>query len=106
MSKWLEIGVTKVNEGISEIFNNWSEYAGITKEDFIKALEWLEADPMVTVKGVERLSREVGCSQKGGLVYGKRTYRENGEFNAIYPVDEKLTRLDFPKVSINKHDRV
>ena len=106
MSKWLEVGTKKVNEGTSEVFNNWNKSAGVTKEEFIKALEWLDADPMVTVKGVERLSREVGCNKKGEVIYGKRSYIESGEFNAIYPVDEKLTRLDFPKVSINKHDRV
>ena len=61
---------------------------------------------MVEVNGSKRLSREVGCKRNGTLIYGKRFYFSNGGFNAIYPEDASLTRLDFPMVSINKEDRI
>lgn len=106
MKSWLERAIIRVENGTSETFNNWHSFTGISKDRYIAALEWLAADPMVIVNGKERLSREVGCKKDGTLIYGKRAYYDNGDFNGIFPVDKNLTRLSFPKVSINKFDKV
>lgn len=104
MGMKLENKIKLVNEGKSKVFNNWTYQTGVTKDKFIEALKWLEEDPMIVVAGVKRLSREIGCKKNGELLHGKRFYLKNGEFYGIYPEDKSLTRLDFPKVSINKWD--
>lgn len=93
-----------VNEGKSKVFNNWTYQTNVNKDEFIKALNWLEEDPMIMVAGVKRLSREIGCKANGELIHGKRVYLKNGEFCGIYPENTNLTLQDFPKVSINKED--
>ena len=106
MRNWLERSIERVKAGKSKTFNNWHEFTGISEDSYIAALKWLADDPMVIINGKERLSREVGCKRNGKLIYGKRCYFHNGEFNGIYPIDRKLTRLDFPSTSINKYDHV
>ena len=91
-----------INENKSEIFKEWNEFSGITKEEFIKGLKWLESDPMVLVGGKERESREIGCKEDGGLIYGEIYYTKG--FRIIYPMDLNLSSLDFPRRSINKRD--
>ena len=91
-----------VNEDKSEVFKEWNEFSGITKEEFIKGLKWLESDPMVLVDGKERESREIGCKEDGSLIYGEIYYFKN--FRAVYPINLNLSGLDFPKMSINKRD--
>ena len=91
-----------VKEDKSEIFKEWNEFSGIKKEEFIKGLKWLESDPMVLVGGKERESREIGCKEDGGLVYGEIYYTKG--FRIIYPMDLNLSSLDFPRRSINKRD--
>lgn len=91
-----------VNEDKSEVFKEWNEFSGITKEEFIKGLKWLESDPMVEVDGKERESRAIGCKKDGTLEYGEIYYFKN--FKAIYPISLNLSGLDFPKMSISKRD--
>jgi len=91
-----------VNADKSEIFKEWNEFSGITKEEFIKGIRWLEADPMVEVDGKERVLREIGCKKDGTLEYGEIYYRKG--FRMIYPINLNLSGLDFPRNSINKHD--
>nr|DAN82117.1 MAG TPA: hypothetical protein [Caudoviricetes sp.] len=91
-----------VNEDKSEVFKEWNEFSGITKEEFIKGLKWLESDPMVLVDGKERESRAIGCKKDGTLEYGEIYYFKN--FKAIYPISLNLSGLDFPKMSISKRD--
>lgn len=104
MGMKLENKIKLVNEGKSKVFNNWTYQTGVTKNEFIEALKWLEEDPMMVVASVKRLSREIGCKANGELIHGKRFYLKNGEFCGIYPEDTNLTLQDFPKVSINKED--
>lgn len=91
-----------VNEDKSEVFKEWNEFSGITKEEFIKGLKWLESDLMVLVDGKERESRAIGCKKDGTLEYGEIYYFKN--FKAIYPISLNLSGLDFPKTSISKRD--
>ena len=91
-----------VNEDKSEVFKEWNEFSGITKEEFIKGLKWLESDLMVEVDGKERASRAIGCKKDGTLEYGEIYYFKS--FRAIYPINLNLSGLDFPKMSINKRD--
>lgn len=91
-----------VNEDKSEVFKEWNKFSGIKKEEFIKGLKWLESDPMVLVGGKERESREIGCKEDGGLIYGEIYYTKG--FRIIYPMDLNLSSLDFPRRSINKRD--
>lgn len=91
-----------VNEDKSEVFKEWNEFSGITKEEFIKGLKWLESDPMVLVDGKERESRAIGCKKDGTPEYGEIYYFKN--FKAIYPISLNLSGLDFPKMSISKRD--
>lgn len=106
MRSWLERSIERVKTSKSKTFNNWHEFTGISENSYIAALKWLSEDPMTVINGKEQLSRQVGCKRNGELVYGKRYYFRNGEFNGIYPIDRKLTRLDFPRASINKHSWV
>lgn len=46
-----------VAENHSEVFKNWHEVAGITKEEFLEALKWVCDDPKDEKK---RLTREIG----------------------------------------------
>lgn len=57
-ARTLEAKKKAVEEGKSRIFANWQKFAGITKEEFIDALEWLHDDPMPDGK----LTRELGCT--------------------------------------------
>nr|DAF27363.1 MAG TPA: hypothetical protein [Caudoviricetes sp.] len=91
-----------VNEDKSEVFREWNEFSRIKKEEFIKGLKWLESDPMVSVGGKVRESREIGCKEDGSLVYGEIYYIEG--FRVIYPIDLNLSSLDFPRRTLNKRD--
>lgn len=91
-----------VKEDKSEIFKEWNEFSGITKEEFINGIKWLESDPMIEVDGEKRVSREIGCKEDGSLVYGEIYYIKG--FRIIYPINLNLSSLDFPKRSINNRD--
>lgn len=105
----LEIKVWKVQTGQSRIFKNWHEHAGVSQEDFIKALEWLDKDPM-EVKfswGTEKkYTRSVGCREDGTLVYGRQVYdRHDGRYLATYSVVDNCC-IGFPNVCMSKSDRI
>ena len=91
-----------VDEDKSEVFKERNEFSKITKEEFLKGIRWLEADPMIEVHGKEKASRAIGCKKDGTLEYGEIYYFKN--FRTIYPINLKLSGLDFPKRSINKLD--
>jgi hypothetical protein len=61
--------------GDSNIFKNWQEFTGITKEEFVAGLEWLCADPC---DKHGRLTRELGCTQGRGIVKLVCTYDRTG----------------------------
>ena len=48
-----------VKSGKSRIFNNWHEFAGVSMDDFLEGLLWLEEDPG---DDQGRLTRELGCN--------------------------------------------
>lgn len=118
----LETRIWLVETGQSRVFENWHKFTGVSKADFIAALEWLDGDPgRVYDNGVHlTTTRYVGCRQDGTLVRGERVLTEliaigNAvdtsiyPHTAIYPIEGDAyhrTRLDFPHVCINKLDRI
>lgn len=93
-----------VEKGKSVVFNEFNSEVNVSKEDFIKALEWLEADPMIKVNDKERISREVGFDTDGKVIYGEIYYNDKGDYVVTYPVDLKLGALDFPRRRLTKKD--
>lgn len=87
----LEIKKRLVREGKSRIFNEWKSVAGITEEEFIAGLEWLEADPRDGSTGgfVGRMTRDLGCDPKRGLVKLVRCYSEDKHGVVIYEMEKK-----------------
>lgn len=107
----LETRIWLVETGQSRVFKNWHKFTGVSKADFIAALEWLDGDPgRVYDNGVHLVTtRYVGCRQDGTLVRGNRVYIDGVGGTCIYPIDGDTwhrTRLDFPHVSINKVDHI
>lgn len=88
-----------VNKGKSDLFKE--EFEGIAKEDFVRGLKWIESDPLVEVNGEARVSRAIGRSNDGKLMYGEIRYYAGG-FRKIYPLDLSLSSCDFPAVAITK----
>lgn len=66
----LEAKKKAVINGTCRVFNNWNKFAGVTKEEFVSALEWLHDDPMTDGK----LTRELGCTMpaNAGILEDKR----------------------------------
>lgn len=91
-----------VESGQSLVFNNWHEHAGITMEDFIRELEWLDSDPCDGGRG-DQMTRELGCTERDGLVRLKRVYSKLG-FESFYRMDDGHRFVG--KVSISCRDRV
>ena len=87
-----------VREGNSKIFKDWHEHAGITEEDFLTELKWLCED---TCDKFDRLTRELGCDPKRGLV---RLKRVNDPFTAFYEVESH--KLWCGRPSISARDRI
>jgi len=104
MKKVFEAKKRLVEKGKSVVFNEFNSEVNVSKEDFIKALEWLEADPMIKVNDEERISREVGFDIDGKVIYGERYYNDKGDYVVTYPVDLKLGALDFPRRRLTKKD--
>lgn len=118
----LETRIWLVETGQSRIFENWHKHTGVSKADFIAALEWLDGDPgWVYDNGVHLVTtRYVGCRQDGTLVRGERVLTELiaigntvdtsiRPHTTIYPIEGDAyhrTRLDFPHVCINKLDHI
>lgn len=88
-----------VNEGKSDLFKE--EFEGISKEEFVQGLKWVESDPLVEVNGEARVSRAIGRSKDSKLMYGKIYYYANG-FRKIYPLDLSLSSCDFPSIVVTK----
>jgi len=87
-----------VNEGKSYLFKE--EFEGISKEEFVQGLKWIESDPLVEVNGEARVSRAIGRSKDGKIMYGEVHYF-NG-FRKIYPLDLSLSSCDFPSIVVTK----
>jgi len=91
-----------VEGGWSEALNEFNAKVNVSKEDLIKALGWLEADPLVKVNKYITISREVGFDTDGKVIYGKRYYDDKGDYIATYPIDLNLSVLDFTRKRLNK----
>lgn len=70
LTRALEAKKKAVLDGKSRVFENWHTFAGVTRDDFLAALEWLHADPMPD----GRLTRELGCTMpaNAGIPADKR----------------------------------
>lgn len=98
----LEIKIKIVEKGESTIFENWHENAGIEKTDFIEGLKWLDGDPR---DEKNRMTRELGCDKKRGLVKLVRAYDNIIGLVAFYEVESgDLWNKMYP--CINQEDKV
>lgn len=60
----LDRKIEAVRNGDSKVFNEWNFVHGISEDDFIEGLKWLEEDP-----GVPNRSNEI--TRELGVAYGK-----------------------------------
>lgn len=104
MKKVFEAKKRLVEKGKSTVFNELNNEINVSKENFIKALKWLEADPMIIVNNKEHISREVGFDTDGKVIYGERYYNNKGDYVITYPIDLNLGALDFPRRRLTKKD--
>lgn len=104
MKKVFEAKKRLVEKGKSVVFNEFNNEVNVSKEDFIKALKWLESDPMIIVNDKEQISREVGFDTNGKVIYGERYYNDKGDYVITYPIDLNLGALDFPRRRLTKKD--
>lgn len=82
-----------VIEGKCELFEEWNAYTGVTKEDFLKGLDWLFEDTEP-----DKPRRELVCTQDGKLHHYRRVYYEDGSFNAFITFEGKgLRRTGLPQ---------
>lgn len=99
----LQTKIRLVEEGKSRIYENWHEHQGITKDDFIRGLEWLCADPL-TEDG--RVTRDLGC--KNGRLY--RLERRWGKCGTMsfhdIETDERFSFSNGSGASITVRDRI
>lgn len=67
-----------VNNGTCKTYSNWHAYTGMSKEEFLKGVEWLFEQPE-TADG--KLYREI-ASKKGDprIHYLTRVYSDDGSF--------------------------
>jgi len=92
-----------VQKGESRIFNNWHEHAGVSVDDFLRELEWLDSDPCDGGKSCDKMTRELGCTERDGLVRLKRVY---GDLGSVGFYREDNRRRFTGKVSISCRDGV
>ena len=105
MSENLETKIKIVREGGSKVFEDWHKHFGVTEEDFVDGLRWLDEDPL---NEWGRMTRELGCDEKG-LVRLTRVHDELGGFVGFYYRKEEYGDMLFlwpGHVSINASDRI
>lgn len=90
-----------VEEGHSKIFKEWSKYSTITKEDFIKALEWVCNDPL-TEDG--KVTREIGLTPTN-IVKLTRVYNDLG-LSSLYKDGEWWNGEIFTMPCENEHEKM
>lgn len=82
-----------VIEGKCELFEEWNAYTGVTKEDFLKGLDWLFEDTEP-----DKPIRELVCTQDGTLHHYRRVYYEDGLFKDFITFEGKgLRRTGLPQ---------
>lgn len=90
-----------VEEGHSKVFKEWSKYSTITKEDFIKALEWVCNDPL-TADG--KVTREIGLTPTN-IVKLTRVYNDLG-LSSLYKDGEWWNGETFTKPCENEREKL
>ena len=97
----LKTKIKIVENGGSEVFNNWSKWGLITMEEFIDALKWLEEDPY---SDYGTMTREVALEltpdawkKAWGEVNEvlKRPYDENNVKSKIIKLERVYNKKDF-----------
>ena len=82
-----------VVEGKCELFEEWNAYTGVTKEGFLKGLDWLFEDTEP-----DKPIRELVCTQDGTLHHYRRIYYEDGLFKDFITFEGKgLRRTGLPQ---------
>ena len=103
-----EIAEKLVSLDKSNIFKNWNEYTGISKETFLEGIKWLCEEPIRYPEGHKwqgLLRRELGIKKNGELVHLRRHYGE-GHICVFYE-DKKLgSRFWGGHVSLSADDRI
>ena len=94
-----------VRSGKSKIFNNWHEFAGVSMDDFLEGLLWLEEDPG---DDQGRLTRELGCKGDSKLFKLEHVYVDAYRAEpCYYEVDSrKQWYIGNGAASINKYDKL
>lgn len=120
----LETKIELVRSGRSRVFRNWSRHSSISMEQFIEALEWLEADPgtahgyptraaALTATGWRKLSYDY--DRKHHHVYlcaldsrGRERDWDGEPFERVLSGEEAApygpTATEYHKVCLDKHD--
>lgn len=90
-----------VKSGKSKVFNNWHTATGVSMDDFIEGLKWLEEDQR---DEYGRVTRELGCRDDGCLIKIKRVH-DVKLGTVFYEIgSKKLWNKAYP--SISKDDPV
>ena len=85
-----------VEEGKCLLFENWHAVTDVSKEDFLKGLEWLFEDPMNAKTTVHKpMTRELVCTMNGEIKHFGRIYDEDGEFYGF--CEEGKQRIGLPQ---------
>ncbi len=89
-----------VNDGTSKVFYTWHAFTGVTKDDFLKELEWLFDDPQDAVPRPERnpYRREIYCYPDGSIHRFIRIYAGDDVYRVHYEdyISGKLMRTTAP----------
>lgn len=82
-----------VLRGKCALFEEWTAYTGVTKQDFLQGLDWLFEDTEL-----EKPIRELVCTQDGKLHHYRRVYYEDGTFQNFIAFEGKgLRRTGLPQ---------
>lgn len=85
-----------VEEGKCLLYENWHAVTDVSKEDFLKGLEWLFEDPMNAKTTVcNPMTRELVCTMNGEIKHFQRIYDEDGEFYDF--CEEGKQRMGLPQ---------
>lgn len=79
----------KVLNGTCATFENWHEFTGVSKEDFLRGVKWLYEEPIrfssdKRLHNHDKLRREIGVNDDGTIVYLDRIYWRTGDLCGFY----------------------
>lgn len=108
-----ELARKLVEKGECNIFTNWHDHTGVSAEDFIAAVKWLEEDPFETFEAhndegkpiqIKRMTREIRCREDGTIEKLRRVNDANGCFVGFYNEDGK--HVQGQPMMLNIRDRI